>query len=204
MTYPEPLHLSDFNSDPIKQFGDWFNEISATDFFQPNTMSLATADRQGQPSARMVLLQSFDPSGFVFFTNYESQKGIELAENSRAALIFYWDSARRQVRVEGEVSKISPKESDSYFATRPRGSQLAAWTSSQSQVESSRDNLDLKYKEIEKFYEDRDVDRPPHWGGYRLTPQEIEFWQHADSRMHDRIRYVLQDSGGWLMDRLAP
>lgn len=200
----EPLRKADFDADPIEQFRKWYGLVLESDFFQPNTMALATADSSGKPSVRMVLLKDFDSDGFVFYTNYESDKAKELAQNPQAALTFYWDTFRRQVRIEGGISKVSAEESAAYFASRPRGSQLAAWASTQSSVIESRQVLEDQFAQLQQKYEDKEVDRPAYWGGYILSPVMLEFWQHADSRMHDRIRYRLNASGEWIMERLAP
>lgn len=166
-------------------------------------MTLATATKDGQPSARIVLLKSFDERGFVFFTNYHSRKGKDLAENPSACLLFYWPQVWRQVRIDGAVEKVSEKESADYFQTRPLGSRLGAWASNQSEVIENRDVLEENYAELEKRFGE-DVPCPPHWGGYRLRPIEIEFWQGRENRLHDRLRYRLRRDGTWLIERLAP
>jgi pyridoxamine 5'-phosphate oxidase len=166
-------------------------------------MTLATASAAGAPSARMVLLKGVDDDGFVFFTGYESRKGDELAENPRAALVFYWQPLGRQVRVEGIVERVSEAESAAYFATRPRASRLAAWTSRQSRPLESREELERRYAELEREHEGRDVPLPPHWGGFRVRPDAIEFWEHRDSRLHDRVRYT-RARDGWAAQRLWP
>ena len=166
-------------------------------------MTLATTGTDGQPSARIVLLKSFDDRGFVFYTNYQSRKGQELSENPRASLLFYWPQLWRQVRIEGVVEKISPAESEAYFQSRPLGSKLGAWASNQSQVVDQRETLEARFAELQKRFGE-DIPRPEHWGGYRLKPNSIEFWQGRDNRLHDRLRYGLQEDGGWAIDRLGP
>jgi pyridoxamine 5'-phosphate oxidase len=185
------------------QFREWFDAARAAGVAFPETMTLATASAAGAPSARMVLLKGADEDGFVFFTGYESRKGEDLAENPRAALVFYWQALGRQVRVEGPVERVSTDESADYFATRPRGSQLAAWTSRQSRALSSRDELEARYREVEREHEAGDVPLPPHWGGFRLRPEAIEFWEHRDNRLHDRVRYT-RLGDGWDAQRLWP
>ena len=166
-------------------------------------MTLATAAHDASPAARIVLLKSFDERGFVFFTNYNSRKGRELAANARACLLFYWSPLWRQVRIEGEVEKVSEAESDEYFHSRPLGSKLGAWTSDQSQPVASRNELEKRFEEFGWKFGDN-VPRPPHWGGYRVKPEVIEFWQGRENRLHDRLRYTRQADGGWLIERLAP
>jgi pyridoxamine 5'-phosphate oxidase len=166
-------------------------------------MTLATAAKDGQPSARVVLLKSFDEHGFVFYTNYQSRKGQDLAENPRASLLFYWSQLWRQVRIDGVVEKISAAESETYFQSRPLGSKLGAWASNQSEVVADRETLEARFAELEKRFGGQ-VPRPEHWGGYRLRPNSIEFWQGRDNRLHDRLRYRLQDDGGWVIQRLGP
>ncbi len=195
------LSQSDLDPDPFKQFGAWFNQ--AAQLIEPNAMALATAARDGRPSARMVLLRGWDEGGFIFFTNYESRKADELAENPFAALIFFWAELGRQIRVEGRVEKISAEESDQYFRTRPRESQIGAWASHQSQVIPNRDVLDQRAKELgDEFAEG--VPRPPYWGGYRVVPDVMEFWQSRPGRLHDRFRYRRDPKGAWTIERLAP
>jgi len=189
--------------DPIKQFQVWFNDAITAKLPLPDAMTLATATPDGKPSARMVLLKQVDQDGFVFFTNYHSAKTEELDANPRAALVFYWATLERQVRVEGSVVKTSAQESRDYFKTRPRESQIGAWASAQSEVISGRDVLEQRAKELEAQYRDRDIDCPEHWGGYRLTPERIEFWKSRVGRLHDRILY--QRTGqDWTITRLAP
>lgn len=184
--------------DPLEQFRRWFAEASADD-----RMALATAAADGAPSVRMVLLKGADKDGFLFFTGYESRKGGELEANPRAALLFHWASLGRQVRVEGRVERVSPAESDAYFATRPRASQLAATASRQGRVLANRAQLDEAVAALEREYAGREIPRPKHWGGYRLRPHTYEFWQHRGDRLHDRLRYAI-DGDGWRLERLSP
>ncbi len=197
------LDQSDLDPDPIRQFERWYQPVLASDLAEPSAMSLATATREGRPSARTVLLKGFDQAGFVFFTNYESRKAQELSDNPRAALLFNWIHLRRQVSVAGPVTRVSAQESDAYFKTRPRGSQLGAWASKQSEVIESREVLEQRLAELEKKYAGRDVPRPPYWGGYRLTPDTVEFWQNRANRLHDRFRYR-REGGRWVIERLSP
>ena len=184
--------------DPLEQFRRWFAEASADD-----RMALATAAADGAPSVRMVLLKGADTDGFVFFTGYESRKGGELEANPRAALLFHWASLGRQVRVEGRVERVRPAESDAYFATRPRASQLAAAASRQGRALANRAQLDEAVAALEREYAGREIPRPKHWGGYRLRPHTYEFWQHRGDRLHDRLRYAI-DGDGWRLERLSP
>jgi len=197
------LHRADVDPDPLNQFRRWFEEAGSAGVRAPEAMALATATAGGAPSVRMVLLKSADEHGFSFYTGYASRKAADLDTNPRAALLFYWDSLGRQVRIEGTVERVSHDESDAYFATRPRRSQLAAAASRQSSVLANREELDERVAELEREYEGREVQRPEHWGGYRLVPDTYEFWQHRDDRLHDRLRYRRGD-GGWTIERLAP
>lgn len=190
--------------DPFVQFGKWFAAANQTEFLHPEAMTLATATPDGIVTARIVLLKGFDEKGFVFFTNYESSKARELQANPRAALLFWWGQLQRQVRLTGKVEQVPSAESDEYFATRPRSSQIGAWASAQSRVIAGRETLEQSFKQLEDRFHDRQVERPPHWGGYRLAPDTFEFWQGRSSRLHDRIRYVKASSGGWKIERLAP
>lgn len=190
-------------ANPIEQFQRWMDEAIAAEAMEANAMSLATANAAGQPSVRIVLLRGLDDRGFVFFTNYESHKGRDLEENPHASLGFFWPELERQVRIMGKVAKVSTEESDAYFNSRPRGSKIGAWASPQSDVIESRDLLDYRAKDYDAKYKNETVERPPHWGGYRLDPHTIEFWQGRESRLHDRIQYV-QNDGVWQIQRLAP
>lgn len=189
--------------DPMVEFARWFAEAQEAQVEEVNAMTLATASSDGAPSARIVLLKGFDASGFVFFTDYRSRKGEELEANPRAALVFFWSELERQVRITGTVTRTPAKESESYFRTRPLGSRLGAWVSHQSRVIPSRAPLEAGMREAEARFPDGEVPLPPHWGGYRLVPQSIEFWQGRESRLHDRIRYV-RDGDRWRVERLSP
>ena len=190
--------------DPLNLFHDWFNDAKATGMHLPEAMTLATSTPGGRPSARLVLLKQADEGGFVFFTNYNSIKARELAANPQAALVFYWPQLERQVRVEGKVQLTSAAESDAYFKTRPRESQIGALASPQSEEVASREVLEQRFRELEGLYEGREVERPAHWGGYRLQPERIEFWKGRPSRLHDRILYERQADESWTIKRLAP
>jgi pyridoxamine 5'-phosphate oxidase len=198
------LKESDVDPDPFKQFHTWFTDVLNANLLEPNAMILATATRDAKPSARTVLLKAFDERGFVFYTNYESRKGRELAENPFASLIFLWTELERQVRVEGNVEKCSAEESDTYFQSRPLGSRLGAVVSQQSQVISGRQVLESGLEELMKQYADGDVPRPEYWGGYRIRPTSFEFWQGRPNRLHDRLRYSLVEDGSWKIERLSP
>jgi len=200
----QTLSETDVDADPFKQFETWFSDAVAANLMQPNAMTLATASKDGKPSARIVLLKGFDKRGFVFYTNYESRKGQELAENPWAALVFLWVELQHQVRIEGRVEKCSAEDSDLYFQSRPLGSRLGACVSQQSQVISSREVLESRLQELIAENATQDIARPPYWGGYRLSPTSIEFWQGRPSRLHDRLRYRLLDNGSWLIERLSP
>jgi len=198
------LSEKDLARDPIRQFEKWFQEAEAAKFPEPNAMICSSATRNGLPSSRTVLLKGLDGRGFVFFSNYESRKGRELSENPRASLLFPWLAQERQVIVEGAVTKLAREESDAYFHSRPPASQLAAWASPQSAVIASRSVLEEAMKTLEKKYAGREVPMPPHWGGYRVQPETIEFWQGRHGRLHDRLRYRREQNGSWAIDRLAP
>lgn len=193
----------DLDPDPLRQFRRWFDEAREAGVEVPEAMALATSTPDGRPSMRMVLLKGADESGFGFHTNYESRKGGELDANPRAALLFYWQLQGRQVRIEGVVERAAAGESEEYFHTRPLGSRLAAWASPQSRPLADRDELERLYADAVTRFPDEDVPRPPHWGGLRLVPDAYEFWQHADNRLHDRVRYE-RDAVGWSRVRLAP
>ena len=197
------LHESEVAPDPVEQFRRWFDEALAADLHEPNAMTVATATPEGRPSARVVLLKGFDARGFVFYTNYEGRKGGELVENPYAALLFYWGELERQVRVEGSVSRVSEEESDAYYASRPRGSRLGALASEQSRVIEGREVLEARVERLGAEYEGAEVPRPAFWGGYRVEPEVVEFWQGRENRLHDRIVYRRGD-GGWRTERLQP
>ncbi len=202
------LHEAEADPDPIEQFRKWFDEALAADLYEPNAMTLATATPEGRPSARVVLLKGYDERGFVFYTNREGRKARELEGNPYCALVFYWGELERQVRVEGRAGRVSEGESDAYYGSRPRGSRLGAWASAQSQPLRDREALERRLRGLEAEYEGREVPRPPFWGGYRVVPKEIEFWQGRENRLHDRLLYRRRpgsgDAGGWRIERLQP
>lgn len=189
--------------DPIRLFRHWFDEAAKSSVFLPDSIAVATSSRDGRPSVRMMLLKGIDERGFVFYTNYESRKAAELAENARAAFLVYWNVLHRQVRVEGTIERLSEEESFAYFRSRPRGSQLGAWASAQSSVLTSREELEQRFQAREAEFEGEEVPLPPFWGGFRLRPDVIEFWQGRVNRLHDRIRFR-RDQGGWSVTRLYP
>lgn len=198
------LTESDLDPNPFTQFQRWYEEAVAANVIEPNAMTLATATRDGIPSARTILLKGFDERGFTFYTNYESQKGKELAENPNAALVFYWATFERQIRITGVINKISPEESEAYFKTRPMGARLGAWVSLQSQVIPNREILEERLTELMNELADTEtIPMPPYWGGYCLVPSAIEFWQGRVNRLHDRFRYTRQENE-WLIERLSP
>ncbi|MGI8649904.1 MAG: pyridoxamine 5'-phosphate oxidase [Rubrobacter sp.] len=200
------LSEDDLAPEPVEQFGRWLDDAFSAGLDEPYAMTLATAMPDGTPSARVVLLRGYDERGFVFYSNYEGRKGLELEENPKAALVFYWGDLERQVRVEGEVERVSDDESDAYFASRPRGSRIGAWASEQSRDLKRRETLEARVAEVEERFPD-EVPRPPFWGGYRVVPLWVEFWQGRESRLHDRLVYRRSSSGkgtGWSISRLQP
>ena len=198
------LLRSDLSANPFKQFESWFKDAIAFSAIEANAMNLATVDKNGQPSNRIVLLKSMDETGFIFFTNYTSRKAKEIAQNSNAAINFFWAELTRQVRVEGKLKKVSERESDEYFKSRPRMSQLGAIASVQSEVIDSNENLDERVEALKEKYLIGDIPRPAHWGGYILIPHCIEFWQGRANRLHDRFQYTLQKDMSWMIERLSP
>jgi pyridoxamine 5'-phosphate oxidase len=195
--------MSDPGADPLRQFERWYAEAVATGMKLPEAMALATATRKGAPSVRMVLLRGLTKRGFSFFTNYESRKSVELAQNPRASLLFYWSPLDRQVRIDGTVQKLTRRESREYFESRPRESRLAAWASAQSRAIPDRASLEAEFERARVRFQGKEIPCPPFWGGFRLVPTEIEFWQGRDHRLHDRCCYMKQHRG-WKMVRLAP
>ncbi|BCL37830.1 pyridoxine/pyridoxamine 5'-phosphate oxidase [Nostoc sp. MS1] len=199
----EGLSETEVEPNPFIQFKKWFEQALAAQLPEPNAMTIATTTPDGKPSARMVLLKDFDERGFVFFTNYNSRKGQELAENPQAALVFWWAELERQVRILGRVEKVSESESDYYFESRPAKSRLGAWASNQSEIIASREILEQRMQELQDKYQNQEIPRPQHWGGLRVIPTEIEFWQGRSSRLHDRLLYTHVD-GSWEIQRLSP
>jgi pyridoxamine 5'-phosphate oxidase len=197
------LNESDAAADPVEQFARWFADAKTAQVLEPNAMALATADAGGRPAVRMVLLKEFDSTGFNFYTNMTSSKGRDLAENPRASLLFWWAELERQVRIEGTVSHVSREQTERYFHSRPLAAQLGAWASQQSSVLKSREELEARLAEYSALYAGKEVPVPDYWGGYRLAPESIEFWQGRASRLHDRLRYVLIE-GKWKLERLSP
>lgn len=200
----QSLSEKDVAANAIKQFEKWWDEAVRSKIDEVNAMTLATASIDGLPSARIVLLKEFNEKGFVFFTNYESYKAQQLAENPKACLVFFWKELERQIRITGLIQKINGQQSDEYFQSRPEASRIGAWASPQSRVIESRDWLDEKFNELVNKMEGNAISRPPHWGGYIVKPVVIEFWQGRPSRLHDRIQYTLEESGNWKIERLAP
>jgi pyridoxamine 5'-phosphate oxidase len=221
------LRRSDLNPDPIAQFHNWFDQalgartsgrvrgtliniyksllgLGSAERIDVNAATLATADKDGRPSARVVLLKGVDERGFVFFTNYDSRKGREITENPNASLVFYWPDQERQVCIAGQASRVPQAESEAYFKSRPRGSRLAAWASRQSEVIENREVLEKQWRELQAKYPGEEIPTPPNWGGFVLAPMRIEFWQGRPSRLHDRFRYAKQPDGTWLIERLSP
>jgi pyridoxamine 5'-phosphate oxidase len=198
------LAEADVKQNPFDQFATWWDAAIHAAIDEVNAMTLATASPDGMPAARIVLLKGFDKRGFVFFTNYESFKGQQLAENPRACLVFFWKELERQVRITGLVEKTSPQESDDYFNSRPENSRIGAWSSPQSRVIAGREVLEKNEKDFAKQFGIKPLTRPPYWGGYRVKPASFEFWQGRPSRLHDRIQYSLEDNGNWIIERLAP
>lgn len=199
----EHLDEGDVSKNPFVQFNAWFNDAINAEVTEPNAMVLATATAFGRPSARMVLLKGFDENGFTFFTNYQSKKATQLEQNPFAALVLFWPELERQIRIEGKVAKVSEQESDDYFNSRPEGSKISAWVSPQSRAVHGRNFLESIKVIIESQFTDKTISRPPNWGGYRLTPDIIEFWQGRPNRLHDRIQYTLTKER-WVIERLAP
>jgi pyridoxamine 5'-phosphate oxidase len=200
----QSLLETDVAQDPFDQFAKWWDDAMKSELDEINAMTLATASATGMPAARIVLLKSFSAAGFVFFTNYNSLKGKELLENPFACLVFFWKELERQVRISGRAEKVSAAESDAYFDSRPEGSRIGAWASPQSTVIASREVIETNLAMIEQEFTEREISRPPHWGGYIVIPEIIEFWQGRPSRMHDRIRYSKTAAGRWKIERLAP
>jgi pyridoxamine 5'-phosphate oxidase len=202
--HDRPLLEREVDPEPLRQFAAWYDDARQADIRLSEAMALATATPDGAPSVRMVLLKGFDERGFVFYSGYESRKGRELAQNPRGALCFYWDPLGRQVRIEGGVEPVTQEESEAYFRTRPRGNQISAWASAQSEPIASRSELEAAAREIERRYQGQEVPPRVGWGGYRLVPEIYEFWQHREDRLHDRLLYRRGPSGEWGLSRLAP
>lgn len=200
----QSLSEAEVNPNPLQQFQIWFDQAIAAEVPEPNAMTLATATPGGMPAARIVLLKGLDERGFMFYTNYESRKGQELAVNPRAVLVFWWAELERQVRIEGTVEKVEEAEAIAYFQSRPVGSRLGAWASNQSQVIRDRQVLEQRLQDLTQQYQDQEIPKPAHWGGYRVIPTAIEFWQGRPNRLHDRLRYRQEPSSQWKIERLAP
>jgi pyridoxamine 5'-phosphate oxidase len=200
----QTLLESNAEANPFLQFQHWFTQALNAQVIEPNAMTLATITPEGRPAARIVLLKDFDERGFVFYSNFQSRKGQEMAQTPAAALVFWWGELERQVRIEGSITLVSKTEADAYFQSRPRGSQLGAWVSSQSQVIENRAVLENRLDQLEQDYRDTPIPRPPHWGGYRLVPSYFEFWQGRSNRLHDRLCYRQTTSNAWKVERLSP
>jgi len=198
------LEREDLDDDPIVQFEGWFREACDVDDIDPNAMGLATVDAANRPSMRTVLLKYFDERGFVFFTNFESAKAAHIENNAEVALLFFWRNLGRQVKIQGPAARVPTRETLKYFATRPRGSQIGAWVSAQSSIITSRSLLEAKFDEMKRKFANKEIPLPSFWGGYRVAPVEIEFWQGRENRLHDRFLYRIQDDSTWSIDRLAP
>lgn len=198
------LSKREVSANPMDQFEHWFEEATSAEINEPTAMNLSTVDKNGRPTARIVLLKGINDSAFQFYTNYDSQKAQDLARNPFAALTFFWPELERQIRIEGKVEKLSALTSENYFSSRPRESQIGAWASPQSQVIENRYMLEENVKNLKKKYDGKDVPRPQHWGGYQLVPDKLEFWQGRSSRLHDRIVYRLGPDNHWMIERLAP
>lgn len=200
----QTLLENDVAAEPMVQFQKWWDQVIASEIVEPNAMTLATASADGFPSARIVLLKGFDERGFVFYTNYKSYKSLQLEENPKACLVFFWKELERQVRISGIVTRVPEEESDAYFYSRPVGSRIGAWASPQSSHIENRDWLEQEFEKKKEEFQDGNVPRPPHWGGYLVKPVIVEFWQGRFSRLHDRIQYSLDENGAWKIERLAP
>jgi len=200
----QTLEREDLDDDPVRQFAEWMRQALDLDTLDPNAMSLATVDKNNRPSSRTVLLKYFDEQGFVFFTNLTSNKATQISENENVALLFFWPDLGRQISIRGSAERVSAQESLRYFLTRPRGSQIGAWVSAQSSVITSRSLLENKFQEMKKKFSNKEIPLPSFWGGYRVIPEEIEFWQGRRNRLHDRFQYTKQDDGLWEITRLAP
>jgi pyridoxamine 5'-phosphate oxidase len=198
------LDREDLDDDPIVQFEEWFQYACETVAMDPNAVYLSTVDNENRPSSRTVLLKSFDENGFVFYTNYESNKAKDIEGNPNVAMLFFWSDTARQIRIRGQAERMSAAETLKYFVSRPRGSQIGAWVSAQSSVISSRSLLEMKFQELKTKYKNKKVPLPSFWGGYRVVPEVIEFWQGRRNRLHDRFQYTRQNDGSWLIERLAP
>lgn len=195
---------ADAKASAIEQFTEWWQDAVNSEIDEINALTLCTSTTDGKPSGRIVLLKGYDEDGFVFFTNYNSNKGNTLAANPQACMVFFWKELERQIRIDGAIEKISAEENDAYYFSRPAGSQVGAWASPQSSVIENREVIEKNVEKYEKEFAEKPISRPPHWGGYRLKPTCIEFWQGRPSRLHDRLKYTLQDSGQWKIERLAP